>query len=236
MKVLVIISNYNEEKEIENCINDFKNNCTIDADLLYIDNSSTDNSIRKLKDLNIDYLLHPVNTGGSQGVIKTAFIFAHYYDYDIYCHLDGDNQHNASELRKLIEPLINNQADFTIGSRYLKKEGFQSTLTRRIGITFFSWFISKVSKYKITDLTSGFRAYNRRVIEFFGKKFKHEIDGGGQMMVLASRRGLILKEIPVIMKPRVSGKSEINLLNSLKFPIYQIILTIGTLIFMHKRR
>ncbi len=230
MKILTIISNYNEESEILNTIQDVIENSSIESDILVIDNASNDNSLKLIKSTPVDYISHPVNSGGSVGVIKTSFLYAYMSEYDVYCHMDGDNQHNASDLYKLLEPLKDNQADIVIGSRFINKEGFQSLFFRRIGIRTFSTIVSKLTGNQITDLTSGFRAYNRKAIEFFAKGHRHEFEACIQMLLIASFAGLRIKEVPVIMKPRNSGKSEINFIKSLQFPIFGIISIIGTLL------
>ena len=233
MKILTVVSNYNEESAILNTLNDIKNNCTFLTDILVIDNCSTDLSQSIIKSTGIDYLLHPVNTGGSAGVIKTALFYAFYNDYDIYCHMDGDNQHCASELEKLIKPVLEDECDIIIGSRFIEKKGFQSHFFRRAGIIFFSNVLSKITKSKLTDITSGFRAYNRKAIEYFSLKYKHEFEASVQMLLVASFAGLRISEVPVIMKQRTTGRSEINFINAFKFPVFGTISLIGTLIQKH---
>jgi GT2 family glycosyltransferase len=229
MKILIVVSNYNEEKEITNTINDIKDNSTIDADLLIIDNCSQDKSIELVKESKVEYIQHPVNSGSGGGVIKTAFLYSYLMDYDIYCHLDGDNQHSAEFLNELIAPIMKDEADIIIGSRFIKKEGFQSLFLRRIGIRTFSKLLSWITKNSITDITSGFRAYSRKAIVFFGKQYKHEFEVVVQMIMLCHYANLRIEEVPVIMKPRLTGKSEINFKNAIKFPIYGIISIIGTM-------
>lgn len=233
MKILTIISNFNEENSILETIADIKKNSRINTDILVIDNSSSDSSVYKIRQSNQDYLVHPVNTGGSAGVIKTALLYSFFNYYDIYTHMDGDNQHCAAELNKIIEPLLKKESDIVIGSRFIEKKGFQSHFLRRMGITLFSYILTKITKNKLTDITSGFRAYNRKAIEYFALKYKHEIEASVQMLLIASFAGLKISEVPVIMRPRTSGKSEINIINALKFPVYGTISLIGTLIQKH---
>jgi glycosyltransferase involved in cell wall biosynthesis len=232
-RILTVISNYNEEKLIERCIDDFRQNATIASDLLVIDNASTDGSVALIQKRNIDCLSHPVNTGGSAGVIKTALLYSFLNNYDIYCHFDGDAQHNASELAKLIQPIVDGEADIVIGSRFLKRKGFQSFFIRRLGIFSFSYLVSLIAGQKITDLTSGFRAYNKNAIGFFTTQYKHEFEPCIQMLLLAAFAGLVIKEVPTIMNPRLAGRSEISLVKALKFPIYGLTYIIGTMLQRH---
>lgn len=230
MRILTVISNYNEERAIGKTIADVLNNSPIKSDILIIDNCSTDNSISVIKEHGVDYVRHPVNTGGSAGVIKTAFAYAYYHNYDIYCHMDGDNQHMATELHKIVQPILDNEADVVTGSRFIDKKGFQSSFARRQGIIIFSKLISMVTKSKFTDITSGFRAYNHKAIKFFATQFKQEIETITQLELVMYYGGLKSKDVSVLMKPRTSGKSEINFTNAVKFPIYNFIGFIGTIL------
>jgi glycosyltransferase involved in cell wall biosynthesis len=228
MKILTVISNYNEQGAIEATIRDVRENATIRSDLLVIDNTSTDSSLEIVRKAGVSYLRHPVNTGGSAGVIKTALLYAHMYGYDVYCHMDGDHQHNARELNKIVEPIEKGEGDIIIGSRFIHMEGFQSLPMRKIGISSFSRLLSALTRQNITDLTSGFRAYNRRAITFFARQYKREFEACVQMLMVAAYAGLKICEVPVVMNPRLTGKSEINLQNALKFPLYGMISIVGT--------
>ncbi len=228
MKILLVISNYNEQDSLRQTLADIIENATIKADVIVIDNASVDASLEIAKEFNVDYLVHPVNTGGSAGVIKTSLMYASKYNYDIYCHMDGDNQHNAEYLKQLLIPIENKKANIVIGSRFINKEGFQSFYFRRIGIRLFSKIMSVITKRRITDLTSGFRAYDRKAINFFAVKYKHELEACVQMMYIAHKAGLKIIEVPVVMNFRKTGKSEFNLIRSVKFPVYAFISLLGT--------
>ena len=236
MRILTVISNYNEQDAIEAAIADFRSNATIVSDLLVIDNCSADRSFELIKKSGANYLRHPANTGGSAGVIKTALLYADLNDYDIYCHMDGDNQHNARELEKIVQPILDGAANIVIGSRFIKREGFQSLPVRRLAIRTFSWLASRLSGQDITDLTSGFRAYDRRAITFFSRQFKHEFDACVQLLLVAALAGLTIKEVPVLMNPRLTGRSEFNFINSAKFPIFSIVSIVGTMLQRKKIR
>jgi glycosyltransferase involved in cell wall biosynthesis len=230
MRILTVISNYNEQGAIELALKDFRENATVESDLLVIDNSSTDQSLELAESSGADYLRHPANTGGSAGVIKTALLYAWRYGYDAYCHMDGDHQHNARELAKLTAPISRGEADIVIGSRFLMEEGYKSQPVRKIGISAFSRLVSSVTGQRISDLTSGFRGYNRRAIQFFARQYKHEFEACVQMLMVASYAGLRIGEVPVVMNPRLTGKSEITLKNAIKFPVYGLISVIGTML------
>lgn len=236
-KILLVISNYNEEGAILSTIQDVRENNTLPCDILVIDNCSSDSSIKLIKGSGSEYLWHPVNSGGCMGVVKTAFLYAYYHDYDLYCHMDGDNQHIASEVAKLVEPIIDGSGtDATTGSRFISKNGYQSTRTRRMGIYLFSKILSAITGRKFTDVTSGFRAYNKRVIEFFATRFKREIETITQMELAMYYEGFKTAEVAVEMRARVTGKSIINLHKSLRFPISNMISLIGMMIQVRGKR
>jgi glycosyltransferase involved in cell wall biosynthesis len=228
MKTLTVISNFNEEGSILQTIQDFRSHKQIDSDLLVIDNWSYDRSYDLIKNSGEKYLRHAVNTGSCSSVIKTSFLYSYLNHYDIYCNMDGDNQHNASELKTLIQPILDGKADIVIGSRFINKKGFQSFFVRRIGINLFSKAVSWLSGQEVTDITSGFRAYNRKAIEYFANQYKHEYEHCAQMLIVVAYANLRVQEVPVLMNPRTSGKSMFNPLSSMKFVIYGIISMIGT--------
>lgn len=226
MRILIAVIAYNKEKNIENIINDLKKH-NLGYDIVVIDNSSNDSTKQICEDMGIKVVSHCINTGSSFGTVMTYFLYAYLYQYDILCQFDGDGQHIASELPKITEPIKNDEADYIIGSRFIKREGFQSYFFRRIGIRLFAYLNSKLIGQKITDVTSGFRAYNKKVIEFFAKHHKHEIYDTNQLLLLSHFSGARIKEVPVEMKERIHGQSEYNFINSLMFPLKGFINAIG---------
>lgn len=226
MKVLVAIIAYNEEKNIKNTIRDLRKN-NFGYDIVVFDNGSKDDTVKIARQMEVDVIAHCINTGGSGGALRTYFLYAYKNSYDILCQFDGDGQHIASELPKIINPIKNDEADYVIGSRFLNKKGFQSTPLRRIGIKLFSFLDSLIIGEKILDITSGARAYNQKVINFFACKYRHEIYDTSQLILLSHFAGLRIQEVPVEMRKRKYGKSEYNLFNAISFPIKGIINVIG---------
>lgn len=226
MKILVSVIAYNEEKNIESTLRDLIEH-NIGYDIIVIDNGSYDNTAKFCKDMGINVISHCINSGGSGGTATTYFMYAYLKQYDILCQFDGDGQHVASEIPKIINPIQNHEADYIIGSRFITEQGFQSYFFRRLGINLFSYLDSKLIGTKITDATSGFRAYNKKVISFFATYYKHEIYDSNQLLLMSSFSGFKIKEVPVIMNERRFGKSEFNIFNSITFPFKGIINIIG---------
>ncbi len=226
MKILVAIPAFNEAKNIEHTIQDLMDH-NFGFDIVVVDNGSFDNTIQVCKELNVNVISHCVNSGSSAGTVMTYQIYAYKNDYDILCQFDGDGQHIAAELPKLIEPIKIGEADYVMGSRFIDGEGFQSTFLRRLGIRLFSYADSKLTGQTISDVTSGFRAYNRRTIEFFVKYYRHELYDPSQLLLLSYYSGARIKEVPVKMRERADGRSEFNVLNSISFTLKGLINIVG---------
>jgi len=229
MKTLVSVIAYNEEQNLRNTLREL-----LDSkggfDLVVVDNGSSDQTATVARQVGVPVLSHCVNSGGSMGTVTTYFTFAYQAGYDILCQFDGDGQHMAAELPKVIEPVRRGEADYVMGSRFLEKEGFQSTAVRRVGIRLFSWLDSWIVGQTVTDVTSGFRAYSRSVIEFFGHRFRHEIHDTNQLLLLSHFAGARILEVPVRMRERVHGESEYDLLNAVAFPFKGLVNIGGVLL------
>lgn len=167
----------------------------------------------------------PVNLGIGGGV-QTGYLYAYENNYDIAIQMDGDGQHCADELPKLIEPIQNGIANVVIGSRFINKQGFQSSYMRRVGIIFLSRLINFCLRVKVKDVTSGFRAVDRKFIEIFSRDYAQDYPEPEAIAVVSKSKGTIL-EVPVIMKERTEGKSSIRFVNSI---YYMIKVTLAILI------
>jgi len=206
MKALIIIPCYNEEDTIASLCIEIRNktNC----DIIVINDCSTDKSKQILKENNIPHLNLPVNLGIG-GAVQTGYRYALRNGYDIAIQIDGDGQHDPEWVNKLTEPIIQGNADLVIGSRYIDKTGFQSTKMRRFGIKLFEILIKILTRKKITDATSGFRAANQKAIKLF--TIYYAIDyPEPESNSLAIRNKLRVKEIPVTMRERQGGVSSIT--------------------------
>lgn len=229
MRTLVAVIAYNEEKNIPRTLEDLSFG-ERDYDVIVIDNASIDGTIARCKEAAVRVVSHCVNTGSSFGTVMTYFRYADEQGYDILCQFDGDGQHLAAELPKIIGPIVSGEADYVIGSRFLEKKGFQSYFFRKSGISLFSFLDSLFIGQKVTDVTSGFRAYNKKVIRFFARYYRHEIHDTNQLLLLSHFAGARIKEVPVIMKERLHGASEYHFLHALAFPFKGVVNIMGCLL------
>ena len=216
MKVLIIIPAYNESKSIENVVKNLKA-IVPQMDYLIINDCSKDNTVEICKQNNYNFVSLPINLGIGGGV-QTGYKYALEHDYDIVIQHDGDGQHDPMYIEKVIAPILEGQADITIGSRFIEKDGFQSSATRRFGINFLSKLIQLCCRTKIKDVTSGFRAVNRNYIRFYASDYPIDYPEP-EAIISASLNGARIKEIPVVMHERENGVSSINLKRSIYYMI-----------------
>jgi glycosyltransferase involved in cell wall biosynthesis len=217
LKILIIIPAYNEERNIQNLIRDLLKFDQYNVDLLIINDFSTDRTSDVCKNLGLKVIDLPCNLGIG-GAVQTGYKYARQHNYDIAIQVDGDGQHKPTYLGDLIRPLVNEKADMVIGSRYIEKKGFQSSFTRRIGIKYFSRLIQLLTKQKISDPTSGFRACNSKVIALFANRYPKDYPEP-ESLVYLNRNNISILEVPVVMQERINGKSSINAARSVYYVI-----------------
>lgn len=212
-KTALLIPCYNEENCIEGVISSITTMLP-EMYLVIVNDSSTDKTaqiVRKLAEHSDRIILLdlPINLGIG-GAVQTAFRYAARNGFDYAVKVDGDGQHPADQIPKLLAALEENDADMVIGSRFLRKEEFQSTFCRRLGIVFFRCINSLLIRQVITDNTSGFRAYSRQALEFAENHYPAFDYPEPEEVVLMARNGFRVMEIPVRMVCRQGGVSSIS--------------------------
>lgn len=210
LKILIILPSFNEEQSIGSILQQLKSinvpNCELIA--LPVNDASTDNTLTEIKKHSNHYLDLPLNLGIG-GAVQSGLKYAHENNFDVAVQMDGDGQHPPLELIKIIIPILNNEADVCIGSRFIDKEGFQSSFLRRAGIKFLSALIKLRCGQTILDCTSGYRAFNKKAIEecvkYYPKKYPEP-----ESALHLIKKGIRVKETPVIMDARDGGTSSIS--------------------------
>ncbi len=216
MKTLIVIPAYNEADNLPAVLGDLRRFYP-EAEALIVNDCSTDDTAALLPSLGVDYLSLPVNLGIGGGV-QAGYRYALERGYDAVVQFDGDGQHMAEYIRKLLEPLEADQADLVIGSRFLEREGFQSSAMRRFGIRVLSGLIYSLCGLRVLDVTSGMRAANRDMITFFANHYAQDYPEP-EALLSAGLRGARVMEIPVRMRERQGGKSSINPLHAAYYMI-----------------
>lgn len=216
MKAIVIVPAYNEQDNIRNTLKDLRENGA-GADILVMNDCSTDRTEEILKEEGVNYLSFPVNLGIGGGV-QAGYQYARDNGYGIAIQFDGDGQHEAKYLKDLMAPLISGEADIAIGSRFVEHEGFQSSGARRLGIGILSRLIRVLCGVKVLDVTSGMRAVNRRFIEEYAEHYAQDYPEPEALLYAGLRKARI-REVPVQMKERAGGKSSISAVKSVYYMI-----------------
>lgn len=228
MRTIVIIPCYNEEKSIVKTVRELKEKTNFDY--IIVNDGSTDNSLDIIRKNKLNYI-NLDNNLGIGGAMQTGYKYAYNHNYDIAVQLDGDGQHSPTYIKKIIEEIENGTADMVIGSRFIgNKSEFKSSQIRRVGIKLLSSLVYMMTKYKILDITSGFRAVNKKIIKLFVESYPEEYPEPVTDFILANHNYKI-KEIAVSMNERKYGKSSIRKFKSIYYMINVILLFILEKVF-----
>jgi glycosyltransferase involved in cell wall biosynthesis len=207
MKKLVIIPAYNEGESIENTIKNIAKNAK-SFDYVIINDCSTDDTLEICQRNHFNYIDLPINLGIG-GAVQMGYYYAYKNNYDLAVQVDGDGQHDAAFLNVMADALIDNNVNMVIGSRFIEKQGFQSSFARRVGIKYFTNLIKLFTGKKVTDPTSGLRMIDRNVIELFAKNYPKDYPEPESVVTMLNKDMKVM-EIPVVMKERQGGVSSIN--------------------------
>jgi len=209
MRALLIIPAFNEAGAIQGVINAVRGSFV--GDIAVIDDGSEDETAALARAAGAVVLQHPCNLGIGAAV-QTGFLYGLQGGYDIVVRQDGDGQHDPAQIPRLLAVLAADAADIVVGSRFLAREGYQSTWVRRMGI-FVLGVVSRLVGAHITDPTSGYWAVNRRALAVLAHSHPDDYPET-EALVMASRAGCRVAEVPVIMYARIAGTSSISALYS----------------------
>ncbi len=216
MKKLVVIPAYNEAENIKKVIHDLETNAR-EFDYIIINDCSTDDTYHVCIENDYNIVNLPINLGIG-GAMQTGYKYAKEFGYDIVVQFDGDGQHNAKYLNKMLQKMISEDVDMVIGSRFIENKGFQSSVARRIGINFFRYLLKLLFRKDITDATSGLRMINKKIINEFCGNYPNDYPEPETTAIML-RKGYTVEEIAVVMNSREHGVSSINLTKSIYYMI-----------------
>ena len=220
MRTLVFIPAWNEEASVDAVIADVRTHLP-DADILVVDDGSTDATTRTAREAGVLVATLPFNQGLG-AALQTGYLYALRNGYDACAHLDADGQHPAEEVARLLAEVEGDRADLVIGSRYTDPDAeigvddYRPTLSRRIGTSVFRFFLTLATRQRFTDTTSGMRAANRKVMSLFSEHYSPDF-AEIESLQLAVREGLRVQEVPVQMLERAGGSSFLTPLKSAFF-------------------
>lgn len=211
MKTLIIVPAYNEALNIEKTIADLKKNAN-EYDYVIINDCSKDNTKEICEKNKFNVISLPVNYGLTSG-IQIGMKYALQNNYDIVIQFDGDGQHQAKYLKHLVNEIKNNNCDIAIGSRFVTKK--KPFTMRMLGSNLIQSAIKLVTWKKISDPTSGMRAYNKKAIKEFATN--SSLTPEPDTLVYMLKKGLKIKEVQVEMSEREFGESYLNAFKSMEY-------------------
>lgn len=233
IKVLIIIPCFNEEMSIALLLEEllkinFSNKYRVE--IVVVNDGSQDKTVEVVSQFNITILDLPVNIGIG-GAVKTGLKYAFENDFEIAIQVDGDGQHPPMEILKMLKAQEENPSNLIIGSRFISKEGFQSSLLRRLGIFYLHWLNKILTQKKFYDITSGFRLFDKKAISLAARFYPDEYPEPESLVIFA-KAGFSISETPVLMKPRQGGQSSIRYFSQ----VYYIIKVSLAMFFSYIRK
>jgi glycosyltransferase involved in cell wall biosynthesis len=212
MRVLFVVPAFNEERALAAVIGELRHEAAalaLDAQVLIVDDGSGDRTseVALASGARVLRLCRNLGIGGA---VQVGLRAALREGFDCAVQVDGDGQHPASELAKLLAPLSGLEPpDLVVGTRYRGRDGFRSTALRRFGSWWLRMLLLLVARLRMSDPTSGFRVYNRRALALFDVTYPYDYPEPESLAIAAAAR-LRVVEVAVVMRDRQHGRSSIG--------------------------
>jgi glycosyltransferase involved in cell wall biosynthesis len=205
-RICVVVPAFNEARSIARVVERLRRSLP-DALVVVVNDGSEDDTARRALRAGATVISLPVNLGIG-GAVQVGYRYALRHGFDVAIQVDGDDQHDPSEIERLLAPIREGRAEMTVGSRWLGRGDYVATTGRRFAMRFLARLVSWRTGATFTDTTSGFRAVGVEGIALFARTYPTDFPEV-ESLVLASRNGLRLVEVPVRMSPRGHGQSSI---------------------------
>lgn len=212
--VLVIVPALNEEGAVGDVVHSIQHHMP-GIPILVIDDCSADGTINVARAAGAEVLALPHHLGLG-GCVQAGYKLAHELGFEYVIRVDGDGQHDARDIPRILEKLKSSGCEMVIGSRFVAEKGPGSSPMRSLGIRFFRAILRPILGKPVHDPTSGFVGLNRKALEVFSRSFPLEYPEIEALVVLQRRR-FRFEEVPVKMRPRVTGRTSITAAKSLYY-------------------
>jgi glycosyltransferase involved in cell wall biosynthesis len=231
-RLLVIVPALNEAGAIGAVVREVKE-CVPGVPVLVIDDSSSDATIQKAKEAGAEVLPMPHHLGIG-GCVQAGYKLAYELGFDYVIRVDGDGQHDARDIPRILECLKKSGAEMVIGSRFLSDNGSKTGAVRSLGIQFFRLVLRPILGKPVYDPTSGFVGVNRRALDVFSRSFPLDYPEIEALVVLQRRR-FRFEEVACRFRPRTTGRSSITAVKSLYY-IVHVLLGVFVNVLRYDRR
>jgi glycosyltransferase involved in cell wall biosynthesis len=206
-RLLVIMPAWNESESVGATVREVLTTVP-HCEVLVVDDGSSDGTADLAEAAGASVLRLPYNLGVG-GAMRAGFKYARRWNFDQAIQVDADGQHDPKDLLAVVEGLQN--ADISIGARFADRGDYSVRGPRKWAMTFLGRSISLLARTRLTDVTSGFRAANRRAIAQYCEHYPAEYLGDTiDSLVVAIRSGLSVTQVPVEMRPRQGGQPSHN--------------------------
>lgn len=206
-RTLIIMPAWNEQEAIGATIRELRR-AVPGFDLLVVNDGSRDRTAEIARAEGAIVLDLPYNLGVG-GAMRAGYKFARRFGYDRAIQVDADGQHDPSDVQRVLDGL--DRANISIGARFAEEGDYEAHGPRRWAMVMLAGIVGRLSRTRLTDVTSGFRAADRTAIEQYCRYFPAEYLGDTiDSLVVAVRSGLTVTQIGVSMRPRQAGTPSNN--------------------------
>lgn len=233
-KLLIIVPAYNEEGAIAGVVESIRE-VMPGVHTIVIDDCSLDGTAQVARQAGAEVLPLPHHLGLG-GCVQAGYKLAYELGYDYVIRVDGDGQHDARDIPRILQRLVESRCEMVIGSRFVQSTGSTTGSVRSLGIRFFRAVLRPILGKEVHDPTSGFVGVNRRALAVFSRSFPLEYPEIEALVVL-QRKAFRFEEVPCKMHRRVTGRSSITAVKSIYYIIHVLLgVFVNVLRFEGRRR
>lgn len=215
----MVIPAWNEAARIGDVVDEVRRHAP-GLDILVVDDCSQDGTRATALKAGALVVTHPINLGDG-AARQTGFKYGRAHGYRRVVTVDGDGQHDPRSIPDLLAPIDRGDADLVIGTRFrphLEGARYPTPWDRRLGMVLFAAVASVLTRQRLTDTTSGYRALGERAIALFCSNWFPQTFPDADLLILAHRAGLHMVEVPALFREDPSGRS----IHSGIAPVYYI--------------
>jgi glycosyltransferase involved in cell wall biosynthesis len=230
---LIVVPAFNESESLPGVIDEIRMHVP-NADILVVDDGSTDDTGDVARALGVLTITMPFNIGVG-GATRAGLLFGRRHSYAAVVQVDADGQHPPESVHVLLEGL--DAADMVIGARFAGLGEYEARGPRLWAMRLLAWTFSRIHDTELTDVTSGFRSFGPRGIEVLSTRMPREYLGDTvEALVIARENGLVVRQAPVAMRPRRGGMASHGPLRSTVFLFRATLMLALSLVYLARRR